>query len=59
MLFLVDGTDKMRGEDTLQFFVQDAEQLLAIQALVIYTAPLDLKDDGRLGGNSTQRSSSR
>ena len=50
VLFLVDGTDKMRGEDTYKFFVQDAEQLLAIQTLVIYTAPLDLKYDGRLGG---------
>jgi hypothetical protein len=38
-LFLVDGTDKMRGEDTQQFFVLDAEQLLAIQTLAIYTAP--------------------
>jgi hypothetical protein len=26
LLFLIDGTDKMRGEDTQQFFVQDAEQ---------------------------------
>lgn len=50
VLFLVDGTDKMRGEDTQQSFVQDAEQLLAIETLVIYTAPLDLKYDGRLGG---------
>lgn len=50
VLFLLDGTDKMRGEDTQQFFVQDAEQLLSIQTLVIYTAPLHLKYDGRLGG---------
>jgi hypothetical protein len=50
VLFLVDGTDKMRGEDTQQFFVHDAEQLLAIQTLAIYTAPLHLKYDGRLGG---------
>jgi hypothetical protein len=50
VLFLIDGTDKMRGEDTQQFFVQDAEQLLAIVTLVIYTAPLHLKYDGRLGG---------
>ena len=50
LLFLIDGTDKMRGEDTQQFFVQDAEQLLAIETLVIYTAPLHLKYDGRLGG---------
>jgi len=50
VILLLDGTDKMRGEDTQQFFVQDAEQLLAIQTLAIYTAPLDLKYDGRLGG---------
>jgi len=50
VLFLVDGTDKMRREDTLQFFVQDAEQLVAIQTLAIYTAPLELKYDGRMGG---------
>ena len=50
LLFLIDGTDKMRGEDTQQFFVQDAEQLLAIKTLVIYTAPLHLKYGGRLGG---------
>lgn len=50
VIFLIDGTDKMRGEDTQQFFVQDAEQLLAIQTLAIYTAPLHLKYDGRLGG---------
>ena len=43
VLFLIDGTDKMRGEDTQLFFVQDAEQLLAIETLVIYTAPLHLK----------------
>lgn len=30
--------------------MEDAEQLLAIQTLVIYTAPLHLKVDGRLGG---------
>jgi hypothetical protein len=50
VLFVIDGTDKMRGEDTQQFFVQDAEQLLAIEVLAIYTAPLHLKYDGRLGG---------
>ncbi|WP_291994583.1 ATP-binding protein [Candidatus Accumulibacter sp. ACC003] len=50
VFFLVDGTDKMRGEDTRQFFVLDAEQLLAIQTLAIYTAPLHLKFGGLLGG---------
>lgn len=50
VLFMIDGTDKMRGEDTQLFFVQDAEQLLAIETLALYTAPLHLKYDGRLGG---------
>ena len=50
ILFMIDGTDKMRGEDTQKFFVYDAEQLLAIEVLAIYTAPLHLKFDGLLGG---------
>ncbi|MDP3925680.1 MAG: ATP-binding protein [Hydrogenophaga sp.] len=50
VLFLIDGTDKMRGDDTQAFFVHDAEQLLSIQTLALYTAPLHLKYDGSLGG---------
>lgn len=50
IVFIIDGTDKMRGEDTKTFFVQDAEQLLAIETLAIYTAPLHLKYDGSIGG---------
>ena len=50
IVFLLDGTDKMRGEDTQRFFVYDAEQLLAIQAFVIYAAPLHLKYAGTLAG---------
>ncbi|MCX7206038.1 MAG: ATP-binding protein [Proteobacteria bacterium] len=48
VLFLLDGTDKLRSEATKQFFVQDAEQLLAINALVIYTAPIHLKYDSNV-----------
>ena len=48
--FLIDGADKLRGEDTEQFFVHDSEQLLAIDAFVIYTAPLHLKYSGKLVG---------
>lgn len=47
ILFLLDGTDKMKGEDTEQFFIQDAAQLVAINSFVIYTAPLYLKYSGR------------
>lgn len=50
VLFMIDGTDKMRGEDTQRFFVQDAEQLLAIETLALYSAPLHLKYDGSQGG---------
>ncbi|SDQ44642.1 AAA family ATPase [Paraburkholderia tuberum] len=50
ILFVIDGTDKMRGEDTQKYFIEDAEQLLAISAFVIYTAPLSLKSGGNLAG---------
>lgn len=50
VLFVIDGTDKLRGEDRSAFFVQDAEQLLAIEAHVIYAAPLSLKYEGNLAG---------
>ena len=50
IVFTLDGTDKMRGEDTQRFFVYDAEQLLAIEAFVVYTAPLHLKYAGTLAG---------
>ena len=48
VLFIVDGTDKMSKADTGRFFVEDAELLLAIDTLVIYTAPLTLKYEGNL-----------
>jgi hypothetical protein len=51
VVFMIDGTDKLRGEDTRLFFVHDAEQLLAIETLVVYTAPLSLKYEGNLAGN--------
>jgi len=48
VLFLIDGTDKLRGEDTRRFFVDDVEQLLAITA--VYTAPINLKYESNLAG---------
>lgn len=50
VLFVIDGTDKLRGEDMRRFFVEDAEQLLAIDGHVIYTAPLHLIYEGSLTG---------
>jgi len=46
ILFVIDSTDKLSSDDTKRFFVDDAEQLLAIEALMLYTAPLSLKYDG-------------
>lgn len=48
VLFVLDGTDKLNGDDTARFFVQDANQLLQIQALVVYTAPISMKYEGNL-----------
>jgi hypothetical protein len=48
VLFIVDGTDKLRDADTVRFFVHDAEQLLAIETLALYTAPISLKYEGNL-----------
>lgn len=48
MLFMIDGTDKLRSDDRSALFVQDAEQLLAIEAHIIYSAPLSLKYEGNL-----------
>jgi len=50
VLFFIDGTDKLRDEDTRRFFIYDVEQLLAITALVIYTAPINLKYESNLAG---------
>lgn len=50
VVFLLDGTDKLRYEDMQQFFVYDAEQLLAINAFAIYTAPLHLKYESNVAG---------
>lgn len=48
ILFVIDGIDKLPGEDTRNFFVHDAEQLLAVAALVIYPAPLSLVYESNL-----------
>ena len=50
LLFLIDGTDKLRGEDTRRFFIYDVEQLLAITVLAVYTAPINLKYESHLAG---------
>lgn len=46
MLLIVDGTDKIPLEDADRLFVHESEQLLGIEALVLYTAPISLKYRG-------------
>lgn len=46
LLLLVDGTDKIPLKQAQSLFLEDAEQLLSIQALVLYTAPITLKYAG-------------
>lgn len=46
LLLIVDGTDKIPLTDAERLFVLESEQLLAIEALVLYTAPITLKYGG-------------
>ena len=46
LLLMVDGTDKIPLAQAQSLFVYDTEQLLSIQALVLYTAPIALKYAG-------------
>jgi hypothetical protein len=50
VLFVIDGTDKLRAEDRRRLFVEDTELLLAVDTLAIYTAPIALKYEDALVG---------
>jgi hypothetical protein len=52
VLFLVDGTDRLRGEDADAFFIQDVHQLQLIEALFLYSTPIHLL----YGGTALQQS---
>lgn len=42
ILFVVDGTDRLGGNDSDNFFIRDAYQLLQIRGNFIYCAPIHL-----------------
>ncbi len=42
VLFIVDGTDRLRKEDADDFFIHDVYQLLSIETNIIYCAPIGL-----------------
>lgn len=42
VLFIVDGTDRLQGEDAERFFIEDVYQLQLIEANFVYCAPISL-----------------
>ncbi len=42
ILFIVDGTDRLRGEDGERFFIKDVHQLTQIHGYFIYCSPIHL-----------------
>ena len=52
VLFVVDGTDRLRTDDAKAFFVTDVHQLQQVRGLFIYGAPIHLAYEE--GGQATQ-----
>lgn len=46
ILFIVDGTDRLRGDDAQAFFVKDVHQLQLIESIFIYSTPIHLLHEG-------------
>ena len=46
ILFVIDGTDRLSGEDAGAFFVSDVHQLQQVHGLFIYCAPVHLAYEG-------------
>ena len=42
LIFVVDGTDRLRQDDAQSFFIQDTHQLRQIEANFIYCAPIHI-----------------
>lgn len=54
VLFILDGTDKLRDEDSQRLFVSDTAQMSLVNALVIYAAPLHLAYQQNFSGRLEQ-----
>lgn len=46
LLFIVDGTDRLAGEDSKRFFIDDVHQLQLIESNFLYCAPISLLYEG-------------
>lgn len=49
VLFILDGTDKLRDEDSRRLFELDIAQMQQVNTLALYTAPLHLAYEGNIG----------
>ena len=52
ILFVVDGTDLLRGEDARAFFESDVHQLRQVRGLFLYCAPIHLIYEGAAIGQN-------
>ena len=52
ILFVIDGTDLLRGDDAQAFFVKDIYQLKQVRGLFIYCAPIHLIYEGSAAGQN-------
>lgn len=46
VLFIVDGTDRLHGDDATRFFVEDVHQLQLVHSLFVYSTPIHLLHEG-------------
>lgn len=55
ILFVIDGTDRLSGDDAQSFFVSDVYQLQQVRGVFIYCAPVHLayEEDNNVGQNFT------
>lgn len=52
VIFVVDGTDRLRGDEADDFFIRDSHQLRQFRANCIYCAPIGvLNEQGQIGQN--------
>ncbi|WP_299068972.1 hypothetical protein [Accumulibacter sp.] len=52
VIFVVDGTDRLRGDEADDFFVRDSHQLRQLRGNCIYCAPIGvLNEQGQVGQN--------
>ena len=50
-LFVIDGTDRLGGDDAQAFFVTDVHQLQQVHGVFVYCAPVHLAYEGKIRQN--------